>query len=330
MSFRKSNITILLIIVIIHACGIQKSWSQLSPVISQYSFNAFLLNPAAAGSEGYTTFNLSARKQWVCIPGAPETVSLDFQTRIYKKAFIPSSASVRKKHIKRVRSGRVGLGLHISNDRHGVFDRNEIQFSYAYHIVRTGSQLSFGLAFSLMQFKINLDRATLETENDYLLSSLESVFFTPDFNAGVYYTNQDLFAGISATSLTKMSENFNLYSHENYLQRILNILGGYKINMDDKLELVPSLYFKWADFRAVQLDINTKLTYKKILWCGLTYRTEKTVCLHGGFRLSRVYIGYAYEFNAFLPNTFFCSTHELMVAVKLGDNVRRYKWLERY
>jgi hypothetical protein len=35
--------------------------SQQLPIFSQYTFNAFLLNPAVAGAEGYTAINLTSR-----------------------------------------------------------------------------------------------------------------------------------------------------------------------------------------------------------------------------------------------------------------------------
>ena len=41
------------------------------PIFSQDTMNKFLINPAYAGSEGYTTFNLTARQQWLGFEDAP-------------------------------------------------------------------------------------------------------------------------------------------------------------------------------------------------------------------------------------------------------------------
>ncbi|HEY4788176.1 MAG TPA: type IX secretion system membrane protein PorP/SprF, partial [Bacteroidales bacterium] len=43
--------------------------AQQQPAYSQYTFNGFLLNPAVAGSEGYTSINVTTREQWVGIEG---------------------------------------------------------------------------------------------------------------------------------------------------------------------------------------------------------------------------------------------------------------------
>ena len=55
------------------------------PLYSQYMLNGFLLNPAIAGSEGYTAVNITAREQWIGFKNAPGTYALSFQTRVLKK-----------------------------------------------------------------------------------------------------------------------------------------------------------------------------------------------------------------------------------------------------
>jgi len=49
-----------------------RGYGQQLPVYSQYMMNKFLINPAVAGSEGYTAFNLTSRKQWLGIKDAPQ------------------------------------------------------------------------------------------------------------------------------------------------------------------------------------------------------------------------------------------------------------------
>ena len=67
------------------------------PLYSQYMLNGFLLNPAVAGSEGYTAVNMTAREQWVGMKHAPGTYALSFQTRILKNSYISRDAAVRKR-----------------------------------------------------------------------------------------------------------------------------------------------------------------------------------------------------------------------------------------
>src|SRR5664279_3439434 len=117
-----------------------------TPMYSQYMMNAFLYNPAIAGSEGYTSFNLTSRLQWLGIPDAPRTYSISFQTRLLKRSYILKRNSVKQKtDLQPTRSGRVGIGGAILTDQTGAFNRTGMQFTYAYHIFMGNSQLSLGL-----------------------------------------------------------------------------------------------------------------------------------------------------------------------------------------
>ena len=60
--------------------------AQQVPMYSQYIMNGFLINPSFAGSDGYTTVNLTVREQWVGMAGAPSTYAASFQTRILKNS----------------------------------------------------------------------------------------------------------------------------------------------------------------------------------------------------------------------------------------------------
>ena len=67
-------------IVVLLLITLAKGYSQQAPVYSQYLLNGFLLNPAVAGSEGYTAVNLPVGGQWVGLTDGPPTYALSFQT----------------------------------------------------------------------------------------------------------------------------------------------------------------------------------------------------------------------------------------------------------
>ena len=73
----------------------QISASQQLPLFSQYLYNKFLINPAHAGSDGYTSFNLTVREQWMGYEGAPRTYSLSWQTRILKRGYKLTGPAIR-------------------------------------------------------------------------------------------------------------------------------------------------------------------------------------------------------------------------------------------
>src|SRR5512133_1613181 len=134
------------IILILLVLKIGLSEAQQLPTYSQYTFNKFLLNPAAAGSDGYTTISVVAREQWVGLKETPRTHSITVDSRLLRNSFISKNASVRKKKRLSSRSGRVGWAGHIFNDHYGPLDRTGIEGTYAYHIAFDEGQISFGLS----------------------------------------------------------------------------------------------------------------------------------------------------------------------------------------
>jgi type IX secretion system PorP/SprF family membrane protein len=316
-------------VILISVWATENLLSQQIPSFSQYTFDSYLLNPALAGGEGYTIFSLIAKEQWVGITDAPKAHAINFQARIFNKTYRPTYARPRKVQLKLLRGGKVGLGLTILDNRAGIFDRTSLKFAYAYHITKSRAQFSFGLGMSLSQLKIDFDKVRLEDAEINLTSESSPIRYIPDFNLGFNYTKDNLFAGFSIENIMKIV-SFGTGHFSDGSQRFYNLIGGIHSDLTKEIEIEPSLYLKSSDLIAFQAEINTKLTFEKNYWIGYTYRTLKSTSIQLGIKIKRVFIGYAYDygFNALQKNT--CGTHELMMSLKLGDNNKRYRWLERY
>ncbi len=305
--------------------------AQQLPAYSQYTFNGFLLNPAVAGSEGYTTINITSREQWVGIEGAPSTQCISIQTRIMKRDYIQTNASVRKRYLRPLRSGKVGLGAYIYRDHIGLSDQTGVQLTYAYHISREKSQFSMGLTLSVFQYKLNTSEIKLPDATDKLINKEPMSMIVPDANIGVYYTNQGMFIGFSAFNLTQASIMFGSYSNSDFrLKRQYNLIGGFKYDLDEIYTLEPSVYLKVSEQWKPQSDIMLKLICDRKFWLGLGYRNNSTIIGTLGIKLNKFYVGYSYDYSSNSLSYYSYGTHELMLALKLGDNTRRYRWMERY
>ena len=105
-------------------CSANIAGQQL-PLYSQYLYNKFLINPAVAGSDGFTSFNLTAREQWAGYSGAPRTFSLSGQTRILKRGYSLKNSS-RGNVYRPKTDGKVGLGGYIFSDRNGLNSKDWI------------------------------------------------------------------------------------------------------------------------------------------------------------------------------------------------------------
>ncbi|MBN2350776.1 MAG: type IX secretion system membrane protein PorP/SprF [Bacteroidales bacterium] len=310
-----------------------ESIGQQLPLYSQYSLNSFLLNPAAAGAEGFTTLNLMAREQWVGFKGTPKIHSLSIDSRILRKSFISKDESVRKRKRLNSRSGRVGWGAHIFNDHNSLIDRTGIEGTYSYHIPLGPGQLSMGLTGTLYQTRLAEDKVILSDDvPDYLITGSRNSFFIPDASVGVFYNQKGLFGGFSIAQLFQSSLQFgNAGSGDYKLKRHYYIMAGYRdYSISDNFLLSPTTLLKFPEGNAAQMDIQAKLTYMDNYWAGLGYRTSNTLVFFAGLMVDKYYFGYAFDYNlsSIMKQTF--GSHEIYLAIRFADSARRYKWLNEY
>ena len=164
-------------------------FGQLTPVTNQYILNPLTINPAYAGNRGALNIAAFYRRQWVGIPGAPETMTLALDAPIL--------------------DSKLGLGLIITNDKIGVTKETSFSTCYAYKIGMGEGNLSLGLGAGVTITNTAWSDLSVHDPGDeyYLLNS--SVFVVPDFRFGVYYYNKNYFIGISIPKLLGNKFDFN-------------------------------------------------------------------------------------------------------------------------
>jgi type IX secretion system PorP/SprF family membrane protein len=309
--------------------GILKA--QQTPLYSQYMFNKFLVNPASAGAEGLTTFNLTSREQWLGVKDAPMTNSISAQTRLSGKSFINHLNFLRTKYNRSNRSGNIGLGAFLYNDHRGLLDQTGLQLTYATHFQLNDMQLSFGLTSSFTQFSINKKKMILEEDKDALINSNKLNMIIPDFNFGVYLTSQEWYAGISANQLMQSSLVFGDFGNDKFKQlRQYNVIGGYRFGLNSDYAIEPSFMFKTTEQLNYQIDIAARVYYNDLYWGGISIRTGGAISAMFGMKYDRFYFGYAYDYSFNSLQSQSIGSHELMVTYKIGRGYYKNKWLERF
>jgi type IX secretion system PorP/SprF family membrane protein len=313
--------------------------AQQLPIYSQYLYNKFLINPAHAGSDGYTSVNLTAREQWVGYSGAPRTYSLSWQTRFLKKSFEVKHKGNRTVYRPKT-DGRVGLGAYIFSDRNGLIQRTGFQTTYAYHMwLDANTQLSMGLAFTGYHFVINANEASFEDPNEpWLTDNLRRGVFIPDADVGIYLLNRNFDFGISAQQLFGAAAKIGDYAYKNFhMDRHFYMFGSYYVPLTSKQELEPSMLVKMSEALMPQADLGLTYIYDQSFWTGLTYRTGGGIIANVRFKYvikhvdkTALFFGYAVDFTLNQIQRVTYGTHELTLAVKFGDSARKYRWLDRY
>lgn len=306
--------------------------AQQLPLFSQYIMNGYLLNPAMAGYDGYTSFNLTGRQQWLGFPNAPQTESFSAQTRILKKSFVIKSRSVTNKKFKPSTNGRVGLGGFIYHDLNGAVERTGFQGSYAYHIFIRENQLSFGLSGGLFQFRFREEEISYLDDGDMTIEEgIREVLYVPDANFGVHFMNYKYFVGLSVNNMFQSYLKMGDATLDEFKQlRHYYLTGGYRFYFSRDHELEASTLVKMTERFTIQADLGAKYLYKQDYWAGLYYRTTNTLITVVGIRYNQLHIGYAFDYNFSQIRKYSWGSHEIVLALKMGDSARRFRWLNRY
>ena len=302
------------------------------PMYSHFMNNAFQYNPSWSGSDGYSEVSLTAREQWVGIPGAPRYHSLGAhgQTKVFRTLLRKLGLNVKESQNR-----NVGIGGLLYQDKFGLLARTGGQVAYAYHITLKKNQISFGLALNAYQLKLNRDNALLVDDIEpALLSAAANSVFIPDASFGVSIRNKNYFAGFSVNSIFQSALKAGDASFPDYrLLRHYYLIGGLNIYKGD-LTLKPSILIKTTEqFNPktdLQADISCIAYYKQRVWAGLTYRTNGEIITLIGASVKSMHLGYAFDCptNKIISNSF--GSHEIFLSYRFGGIGRRYNTSNRY
>jgi len=308
--------------------------AQQFPIYSQYTTNGFLINPSLAGRDGYTSINLTIREQWVGIAMAPATFAASFQTRMLKESYINKTVQVRKRFKRPARNGKVGLGGSVFSDENGIIRRSGVSGAYSYHIptYNHSNDFALGLAATFYQLTINTKNLNYDQGDDQLFSYDWRQLIT-DINFGASFTTNKYFVGFSMTNILRgqllfagASTNSDRVELGHYF-----LTGSLKIPLDKDWILEPSAFIKSSDmfFQSMQLDLTSRIYYKKNYWAGLSWRTGDAIIVLAGFRVNSLFIAYAYDITLTDMRASFGS-HEISIAYKFGKPNYKYRWVNSF
>lgn len=306
------------------------SFSQQQPLYSQFTFNKYLFNPAVAGSERTSIIKFTGFEQWVGYKGAPKFHTLTFDGRVFTDTRKPRR-NVRKK-FKLVKPGTIGAGAYLFNEKSGPYSHTGIAGTYAYHIKLGSEQLSFGLSPILSNFGVKSSDLILpDDEFDELLEGDKNRRWIVDFNFGAFFMAKDYFAGYSIHHITGAALQWGGSINKDYeLKRWHYLMGGYKYEISPDLILEPSMLIKIPEGSKAEMDITIQTTIQRDYWCGMSYKTSKTLSIFGGLQYSRYLFAYSFDYNLSKIRRYSYGSHEIMLAVQLGEDTQRYKWLNTY
>lgn len=270
---------------------------QLTPVTNQYVLNPLTINPAYAGNRGSLNFAAFYRKQWIGLPGAPETLTFTIDAPFLDK--------------------KVGLGLILITDKVGVTRENQILSNYSYKI-RTGDGiLSLGLGVGVMTTNTAWSDLVVLDPDDELYLSDSRLFVVPSFSFGTYYSYHNYFAGFSVPRFVSYKFNYdkNKYSlsvdpgQYNYM-----FSTGYVFDVTEKLNIFPSTLLTYTPGQKILFDFNVHVNFLDRFWVGVSYMNSRSLAGLFQFQISnQLKIAYTYDFDFGKIRTFNNGSHEIMI-----------------
>lgn len=284
---KNSSIIVLLLIVT------NTLFAQQDPTYTLYQYNMNVINPAYAGIGDNNELNVNFRSQWINLSGSPETQSISLGIPINDK---------------------VGVGLSIVNDEVFVLNQTHVyaDFSYKLQLSET-SDLYFG--FKAGGSFINIDLNSLGIENDPLFTENISRF-NPNFGVGFYLKGDKYYVNLSAPSILKSKR----YEKEGILvsnatdQLHVYAGAGYTFNLNDNIDLTPSLMSRFVVGAPVSLDLTATVDLYKKVEFGASYRLDESVSLLGLFKLADwMHFGYAYEMTTTEVADYSDGSHEIFI-----------------
>jgi len=310
-----------------------QGWGQQKPHYTQYILNQYILNPALSGIENYTDLKVSSRDQWVGLDGAPRTMYLSVHGPIGKKDFKTTATSYNPPGENprgtaywenyTASEPHHGVGLTISNDVTGLYNRFSANVSYAYHLgLSPRTNLSAGFAGGIMRLSRDGSKSTFSTgQFDPAQGSVGDVYrIRPDLSAGLWLYSADYFVGISAQQIIPQKVSFVDDTLGFKLVPHLFGTAGYRFLLNEDLNAIPSVMIKYVSPLDPQFDLNLKFQYRDLLWLGGSYRLKNGYAAMLGLNVGNTLnVGYAYDFTRTTVNTVSRGTHELLVGFLIGN-----------
>lgn len=234
--------------------------AQQEPLFAQYTSNAFLINPAVAGSKGNHSISLFHRWQWVSFPGAPMTYGLTYQ------------GNIKDLH---------GIGALIFGDITGPTRRWGGKVSYAFHIPLADRKyrLSIGVGGRLVRNEIRANAIRFLEANDQAVANMQDGAWGGDAEFGLYFYAKNFYVGFSMPNLIQTKINFGndtgLRDPMGHTYRHYFLTGGYKFSFPEKgISVEPSIMLKYVQGAGPQIDAGVKVgvLHDQIIF-GLFYRS---------------------------------------------------------
>jgi type IX secretion system PorP/SprF family membrane protein len=295
-----------IMILVILAAGLTLKAQQV-PVTSQYLTNGLVINPAYAGTRGALSANLSYRKQWAKIIGAPQFQNLSLHSPVNKRE-------------------KVALGIMADYLTYGVTKDVGIYAYYAYNVRLGPGKLSMGLKGGIDLSNTNYNSLQFPDGNpaDPLLTG-DLRYTLPNIGIGFYYYTDRYFIGLSVPSLMtyRRDEMDEFLVTPDYKLFKTYFSAGALITFSDAFKVKPSMLLRYSMSEPLEVDMNANFIIADLIWLGGSYRiAEKAAVALVDLQVTpQLKLGYSYDYQLGHLNNYTTGTHEVSLRYEFEFSV---------
>jgi len=305
------------LIIVLSLLGSKQACAQQEPQTNLYLFNTLYVNPGYTGYKEDAYLHAFYRTQWTGLRGAPQNVSISAD-----KAFGDNK--------------NVGMGISMNQYSLGAQSNLSARFNYAYRLRINddkNARLAFGISAGIRQIGLDGTKSDPIVPLDPLIPYTKVTKISPDVNFGVYFSNEDFFAGVSAMNLlTNLSRDETIPVPTPAVHFF--VIGGFLKELDNGLLLKPSFQFKDDRTGPSSLDISTSVMFGERLWLGGFYRTAVLNALKKNlpdnlqkqsalgltmevFVGQKLRIGYSFDYSLNKLQQYSLGSHEISLGIYL-------------
>jgi type IX secretion system PorP/SprF family membrane protein len=270
---------------------------QLDPQFSHFMFNQLYFNPATAGAENMTKFQIIHRTQW-----ANYQAPFDEGGSPGQQIFTASLP---------LNGWKSGVGLQFLNDKLGPISNQDIALSYAYKFnLSNGSVFSVGARGGYYTRSLNYNLLRPNDLNDDLIKTGSYNENRVDLGLGVYYNAGNYFVG---ASMMHINDKSKVSPKQLYLN------AGYKYYLSDEFEIMPTILYK-TDFVTNTLNGGLMFTYSDKYWLGGSYRAGDAGIIIVGVSMlenNALRLGYALDLTTNGTAAKSPTSHEILLSYSI-------------
>jgi type IX secretion system PorP/SprF family membrane protein len=283
--------------------------------------NLSVINPAYNGEQSMMQVSILQRTQWAGFKHAPvvSMLSVDAPFKIGKT--------------------ENGAGVQFLSDIFGVFNNQQVNFSYSHKIKIKENHLSLGVNLGFVNIICNGDSIAANLnqfsdeyhkQDDPAIPSTKQEGVSFDIGLGVQYSAKKWRAGFSATHLNTPKVHLGdkidftirpfYMVHGGYDFATSNPNYGLRTNL-----LVSSDFVSWTFHASLIMDIKDKF------WAGIGYRLGSDVSFMFGMKIFEGFkMGYTFDLaaNQFISKS--ASSHEIFASYEFAlvrEKSKAYKSL---